>query len=207
MPSYKVVGFPRTRTMRVIWMLEELEQDYELDPSLPQSDFVRSLNPLGKVPVLLVDGEPLVDSVAIVTHLADAHGAATFPAGTLERARQDAATQFCVGEVDAALWTASKHAFVLPKDKRVAAVRAVSRYEFDRAMEALEGLLGDREHVMGDRFTVPDLLLGHCASWAAGALKWDLPGGAVGAYFDRLAARPARLRAQRRAAEAIAGVT
>lgn len=50
---------------------------------------------------------------------------------------------------------------------------------------------------------MPDLLIGHCASWAKAA-KFDLPGGPVGAYLDRVLSRPALARAGRRADEIIA---
>ncbi len=61
-------------------------------------------------------------------------------------------------------------------------------------MTTLEARLGEREFVTGGRFTVPDLILAHCAGWAAAA-KFPLPGGPVGAYFARLRARPALARA------------
>ena len=105
---YEIIGFPRTRAMRVIWLLEELGEPYEIDPAMPQSDKVRSVNPSGKVPVLMEDDEPITDSVAICTYLADKHGRFTFPAGTLKRARQDSFTQFGVDVLEGALWTAAK---------------------------------------------------------------------------------------------------
>ena len=84
---YKIVGFPRTRAMRVMWLLEELGEPYQIDPALPQSEDARSLNPSGKVPIL-IDGEAAItDSVAICTYLADKHGQFTFPAGTIKQLR------------------------------------------------------------------------------------------------------------------------
>jgi glutathione S-transferase len=50
---------------------------------------------------------------------------------------------------------------------------------------------------MGDTFTVPDLLLGHCAGWAK-AFGWTVPDGNVTDYFARIAARPAYLAAKAR---------
>lgn len=201
---YKVIGSPRTRTMRVLWMLEELGLTYELDPAPPRSAAILAVNPLGKVPALLTpEGDAIIDSVAIVTYLADRHAALTHPPGTIERARQDAMTQFCVDQVEGALWTAAKSSFVNPEDRRSADIKPICKWEFDRAMDALAGFLGDREFVAGDSFTVPDLLLGHCAGWARNA-KFDLPDGVVGAYFERLRARPALARAMERGDAAMA---
>ncbi len=189
--------------MRVMWMLEELGEHYAYDPAPPHAPAAVAASPAGKIPVLLIDGEPLTDSVAIVQYLADSHDRLTHPAGTLARARQDSMTQFCVDEVEGALWTAGKHSFVLPEALRVPQIKETCRYEFARAMETLAARLGDKTFITGETFTVPDLLLGHCAGWAESA-KFAPPGGLVGAYFARLRARPALAAAMVRGARAIA---
>lgn len=201
---YTVIGFPRTRAMRVMWMLEELGQPYEIRPAPPHSPEAMAVSPSGKVPALLDGDKAILDSVAIVTYLADKHKKLTFLAGTYERAVQDSYTQFCVDEVEGALWTAAKHNFVLPEEQRCEGVKESCHYEFGRAMEALAKRLGQRQFVMGDMFTVPDILLGHCANWAQNGAKWDLPGDNVGAYLDRVRARPALARAMERGAAAVA---
>lgn len=202
---FEVVGSVRSRALRVLWALEELGLDYALDPAAPGSEAVRRLSPAGKVPLLVVREAGaetvLTDSVAIVQYLADRAGAMTHPAGTLARGLQDAMTQFACDEVDGPLWLAAKHSFVLAEAVRVPAIKPAARAEFARAMETLEARLGAREFVAGDRFTVPDLILGHCAGWAAAA-KFDLPGGRVGDYFARLRERPALARAMRAGAGA-----
>lgn len=191
---YQVIGNARSRSMRVFWMLEELGEDYEILNSAPRSKEIQAVNPSGKVPALIVDGTAILDSVAIMQFLADRHGKLTFPAGTVERGIQDSFTQFACDEVDGSLWTLGKHSFVLPEEFRVPAVKDAARYEFSRAMKTLETRLGDNEFVMGDTFTVPDLLLGHCAGWAKGA-KVELPEGKVGDYFKHVRSRPAFKRA------------
>ncbi|ADZ68540.1 glutathione S-transferase family protein [Polymorphum gilvum] len=199
---YTVIGTPRSRANRVIWILEELGEPYDLVPALPQSEEIRALNPAGKVPALLVDGAVLTDSVAIVQFLADRHGRFTFPAGTIERARQDSFTQFCVDEIEGALWTAAKNSLFHPEEIRVPAIKDVCRMEFDTALKTLEARLGEGPYVMGAEFTVPDLLFGQCAGWAAAA-KFDLPKeGALHAYFKRLRERPAYRALMQKVAEA-----
>ena len=196
---YQVIGHPRSRTMRVLWMLEELNQPYELVAHRPGSDEARAINPSGKVPVLLVDGVAIADSVAIMQFLADRHNALTFPAGSVERGQQDSFTQFACDEVDGPLWTAGKHSFALPEKLRVPEIKPTAKTEFAHAMRILSTRLGANEFVMGAKITVPDILLGHCAGWAVNA-KFDLPEGNVGAYFTRLRARPALRRAMEAAA-------
>ena len=70
-------------------------------------------------------------------------------------------------------------------------------------MTALERRLGDAEFVAGNAFTVPDLILGHCAGWAVAA-GFDAPPPVVAAYFARLGARPALARAVARGEAAAA---
>jgi glutathione S-transferase len=191
---YQVIGSPRTRTIRVVWALEELGLEYEWQLAPPRSEAAFASNPSGKVPSLVVDGVSLTDSVAITQFLADRHGGMTNAAGTIERGLQDGFTQFAVDEIEGPLWLAGRHSFILPEDLRVPQVKVAARAEFARSLEILEQRLDGREFVMGETFTVPDLILGHCARWAEMA-KFDLPAGVLGAYFERMRARPALARA------------
>lgn len=165
--EYKVLGGVRSRTLRVLWMLEEIGLPYEHVPLAPRSDEVRSFNPAGKIPVLISDGVPITDSVAIMTFLADRHDRLTFAPGTIDRARQDSLTQCIVDEFDAVLWTAAKHSFVLPEALRVPDIKPGLRTEFDDAQTRLVPRMAeDGPFLMGDKMTVPDLLLAHCIGWA-----------------------------------------
>ncbi|WP_417767931.1 glutathione S-transferase family protein [Stappia sp.] len=199
---YTLVGAPTTRAIRVMWMLEELGEPYDLVPAAPHSPDVAALNPSGKVPVLKVGDRVLTESVAICQFLADRHGKLTFPAGTVERARQDGFTQFAVDVLEGALWTAAKNSFIHPKDLRVPAVKPVCAAEFEAGLAYLAQTLGEGPFVMGEVFTVPDILLGHCSKWAQAA-KFSLPSeGVLADYFARVTSRPALQAAQKRGANA-----
>ncbi|MCB1367819.1 MAG: glutathione S-transferase family protein [Rhodobacteraceae bacterium] len=191
---YKLIGSKKSRAFRVLWALEELELEYEFSPVLPRSDEIRAVNPSGKVPALLVDGEVLLDSVAIIQFLADKHGKLTYPAGTIERAKQDGFTQFINDEMDGCLWTAARNTFILPEDKRIPQIKTALRWEFGRSMDVLAERLGDREWLMGDTFTIADIVAAHCGTWARGA-NFEISQPKVNAYIDRAIARPAWKRA------------
>ncbi|WP_421702089.1 glutathione S-transferase family protein [Aliiroseovarius sp.] len=193
--SYTLIGTKTTRSLRVLWALEELGLDYTHLPERPHSDTVRGHNLPGKVPVLLVDDVALTDSTAILHYLADKHGALTYPAGTLERARQDGMTQFLLDELDAVLWTAARHSFILPEDKRVPAVKDSLRWEFARSVDELMRRKGDAPFLAGDRFTVADIIATHCANWAASA-KFPLENGAFNTHCDAMRTRTAYIRAR-----------
>jgi glutathione S-transferase len=187
---YRVIGTVKSRAFRVLWMLEELGQNYELIAASPRSDAARKYNPLGKIPAL-VDGDAvLTDSVAIMTYLADKHHALTAPAGTPDRARQDAMTLWLIDDMDALLWTGGKHTFALPEKMRVPAIMPTLHLEFTRNANTLAERLGDGAFLMGDSITLPDLLAVHCLGWAFGAGFPEIP-EPLKAYTKRLRARPA----------------
>ena len=191
---YTLIGSPKNRAFRVLWMLEELEADYELIPAAVRSEKLLAVNPTGKSPVLKVGDDAIIDSAAIIQFLADRHGRFTFPAGTIERAKQDSLTFFAADDLDGILWHAAKHSFVLPEELRSSEVRRACEHDLARSVAALEQRLGDGEYAMGDTFTVPDILIGHCASWAINA-KFGWPEGKLTDYVNRLWARPAYQRA------------
>lgn len=193
-PSYTVIGAAATRAARPMWMLEELGLEYEHIGVKPHAEDVTRHALGGKVPILLVDGEPITDSTAIIQYLADKHGQFTHPAGTLERARQDGLTHCLLDEFDAVLWTGARHSFILPEEHRVPAVKDSLRWEFSRNQANFVKRMGDRPFVAGDAFTVPDIVLTHCLMWAKSA-KFDITEPALLEYFARMKARPALQRA------------
>src|SRR5262245_62060575 len=72
----KLYGFAPTRTIRALWMLRELDLDFEyVQVDLTKGEHRRpeflALNPAGKVPVLVDDDLVLSESVAIVLYLAE----------------------------------------------------------------------------------------------------------------------------------------
>ncbi|WP_415401221.1 glutathione S-transferase family protein [Tateyamaria sp. SN3-11] len=188
---YKVIGTVKSRAMRVMWTLEELGQPYTLVEATPQSDIARQYNALGKIPALIDGDDVLTDSVAIMTYLADKHAGLTAPAGTPARARQDAMTLWLIDELDAALWTNTKHSFALPEKLRVPDIKPTLHKEFARNTDKFAGFLeASGDFIMGDEITVPDILAVHCFGWAFGAQFPELP-EPVKAYSKRLRARPA----------------
>lgn len=165
---YKVYGKVLTRTFRVLWLLEELGVPYELIDTAPQSEEIRKLNPLGKVPVLMDGDDILFDSVAIMNYVADKHGQFTQPAGSIERARQDALTNMLIDDFDGLLWTASRHSFILPKEHRVREVKPSLAWEFQRNADRVADLIRG-PFLMGEMMTIPDIVCVHCLNWSVSA--------------------------------------
>ncbi len=191
--TYTVIGSSKTRAFRVLWLLEELGLTYEHLPLRAASDEVRPFNPSGKVPVLLVDGTVLTDSTAILTYLADRHGQFTFPAGSLDRARQDGFTGLILDEFEGLLWTSSRHSFILPEELRLPAIKPSLKWEFARNLARLAGRF-DGPYLMGEQMTVADVVLTHCLVWAEVA-KFPQEEPKFADYLARMRARRAFQRA------------
>ena len=186
----EVIGARASRAFRVLWMLEEIGESYRHISVKPHAPEVTRKSPAGKIPVVIINGETLTDSTAILQHLADRHGAFTCPAGTIGRARQDGWTCLLLDEFDACLWAAAKHSFVLPEPVRVKAVKPALKWEFERAAGRLAARMGDGPFLMGESMTVPDFVLTHCLVWAnVAGFAHSEP--AVDAYYERLRRRPA----------------
>ncbi|HAI97377.1 MAG: glutathione S-transferase [Cycloclasticus sp.] len=192
----KLYGYPRSRSTRVVWMLEELGIDYEfikielLEGEGQTADYLK-IHADGKVPAIDDEGFVLTESAAIVTYLGDKYPAQGLipPAGTQQRAKYDEGCFFILTELEQPLWTIGKHTFVFPEDKRVPAILDVARWEFLKACKALEKNLSGKKFALGDQFSAVDILLAHTLRWA------DAFGVASGSqvlddYRDRMSARP-----------------
>ncbi|GLQ35401.1 glutathione S-transferase [Amylibacter marinus] len=196
---YTIVGELRSRSLRVLWTALEMDLEFEHVSAPPQSEAVRRVNPSGKIPALVADGHLITDSVAIMTYLADRHHQLGFAAGTIERAQMDSVIQLINDEVDAVLWAYSRHKFVLPKEKRVAEVLPVLEWELQRGFQSVLGRLGDGPYLMGEKFTIADILLTHLGGWAR-TYGFTLP-AELQSYCKTQIQRPAYKEMFRRAAE------
>ena len=191
---YKLIGHHKSRAFRVLWMLEEAGLEYTHVPAPPRAPEVKAFNASGKIPVLVEGDNVLTDSVAIITYLGDKHHVLTAPAGTVERARQDAMSNLLNDEFDALLWTASRHTFVLPEEHRMPAIKDSLRWEFQRNARRLSKDLGEKPFLCGDQMTIPDIIAGHCFGWAISA-RFPQEDANLSAYLGRLRERPAFKRA------------
>ena len=180
---------PRTRSSRVLWLLAEIGAPYDLTKLAPEERAsVEHLarHPLGRVPALeLDDGTVMFESAAICLQLADLHPDAGLipPLGSGERALVYQWVLFAMSELEAPLYRWIREPVGDSADPS-------SRERFAQAAAALETALNDRDWLVGDRFTVADVL---CASVLGSAHSRGLLGAWPGlqAYVERGEARPA----------------
>ncbi|GHF34610.1 glutathione S-transferase family protein [Seohaeicola zhoushanensis] len=191
---YKVYGVLASRAFRVMWLLDELGEPYELIRAAAHSPDIQGVNPGGKIPALQDGDDIITDSTAIMTYLADKHGKFTFPAGTIARARQDALTNLLLDEFDSVLWTASRMTGLLPEEYRVPTVVPALHYEFERNLNKLADRF-EGPFLMGETMTIADILAVHCLNWATIA-KFPVTNETLRAYARELSQRPAYIRAR-----------
>ena len=191
---------PKTRATRPRWVLEELGVPYELvrlDATKGETHTPEhvSRQPLGHVPALEDGDVRMFESAAICLWLAERHpekGLIPAP-GTPERAAVYQWAFYAMTELDAPLSALSAEKRRAPGDadpRRIDEAKA----RFHRAAAALEPHLAGRSFLVGDAFSVADVVVAACLVWGrtAGALE-GLP--ACAAYLDALRKRPAWRRA------------
>ena len=195
----KLYGIPRSRSLRVSWTLEELGLDWQYqhinfangdgrDPAF------LAVNPCGKVPALVDEGYAITESAAIVLYLAEKYGEGKLlpRAGTHDSALHHKWVSYIISELEQPLWSMGKHKFALPEEQRLAAMLPIAKWEFDKAAAIAEQWLPDSEFLLGEQFTVADILLGHTLLWAT-RFEQEIP-PRLAAYRDRITTRPAMVK-------------
>jgi glutathione S-transferase len=201
--TIKIYNFPRgARGLRAMWVCEEMGLAYEVEKvTFPPDEAYRKLNPMGSVPFLADGAVAINESVAIMLYLAERYG----PTPLLP-ARDDPAfarvMQLCVfseATLGALLNTLMAARFVAPEaDKRNWSVTSTEG-RVDQALAYVEHLLGDHAYVAGASFSLADIAITTALGMRAGALG-QAPSPKLGAYRERMMARPAYERAKARAA-------
>ncbi len=85
------------------------------------------------------------------------------------------------------------HSFALPKEQRGPEIKPSLKWEFSRNLGRIEQKIKG-PFVMGDAFTIADIVLTHCLNWASGA-KFPIESQIALDYAKAMRARPAHQRA------------
>lgn len=185
---------PRTRSIRALWMLEEIGRDYDLTQIFGaerrSTEHLRR-HPLGRVPALeLDDGTTMFESAAICLQLADMNPAAGLipPLRSTKRALTYQWVLFSVTELEAPLFR------WIHEIRTGTAAEPDSRDRFRAGAAAIASALDGRDWLVGETFTVADLM---CASVLQGANARGLldPWPRLEAYVQQSESRPAYSRA------------
>ncbi len=192
----KVYYAPNTRAVRIVWLLNELGLNYELerfklgDPAMRDASYLR-LHPMGRVPTL-EDGEVTIfESGAIVQYVLAKYGQGRMMPDVSSPDFADYLQwlHYAEGMIMPPINTIVVETILLPPERR-------NQINVDRAtkllskmLAAVEAGLEGKEYLAGD-FSGADIMTGHACIVAArlGADVSDKPN--VAAYIERLKARP-----------------
>lgn len=204
-----------SRSQRVLWLLEELGQPYEIvryqrDPATmlaPAS--LKAVHPLGKSPVVVTDdGITLAESGAILETLTERYGQGRLvpPAGTPEAVRYRYWLHYAEGSAMPPLLLklifdriekSPVPFFVKPIVKGIAGKTkaAFIAPQLKTHLDFMEGELGKSLWFAGEEFSAADIQMSFAveAARARGGLDESRP--KLMAYLERIHARPAYQRA------------
>lgn len=197
----KIHHAPNTRSVRAVWLLEELGIPYELemyklgDPAMRAPDYLK-VHPMGRVPAL-EDGDVTVfESGAIVEYVLARHGD-----GRL-RPAPDAPDfpsylqwlHYAEGMIMPPVNTIVVETILLPPERRNDDNVNRATKLLGRMLSAVDAHMEGREYLAGD-FSGADIMTGHACTVARrlGADVSDKPN--VEAYIERCNARPALQKA------------
>jgi glutathione S-transferase len=198
--SLKLIGAglsPFVRKVRIA--LAEKEMPYEHDPMVPfgVSDEYKRKHPLGRIPLLEVDGRPIPDSSAILAYLEKAQPQpALYPSDPYDYARAVWFEEFADGGLVAGGAAFFQQRVLAPlffkREPDESLVEKAANETLPPLFDYLERELGDKEYVVAGRFTVGDIAIASIlVNYRLGrgevdAKRWPK----TAAYTERLHSRP-----------------
>jgi glutathione S-transferase len=183
---------PMSRGQIARWALEEVGAPYEaviLDyaSTMKGADYL-AVNPMGKVPAIVHDGQVVTECAAICAYLAEAFPEAGLAPRPEERADYYRWLFFAAGPVEQAV---TNNALGVKTDEKTSRMAGYGSY--DAVVDVLEQAVGRSDYICGDRFTAADIYVGAQVDW--GVSFGTLPTRpAFEAYAARLRDRPAYKR-------------
>lgn len=187
----------QVRDHRLRWILNEAGWVYEvrlLDAVDQKTADYRAKQPFGQVPILEEDGRPsMFETGAIVWDVAE-RASVLIPSDPVQRAQVLSWYFAALNTLEGALMNVAEAEFFFEKDEDKA-VRRPQVLPFARQrLDELQTALGKRNWLVGDHFTVADLMMASVLKIAASLdLLKDYP--ALAAYHGRCLDRPAYRKA------------
>ena len=186
---------PRSRSTRMLWLLEELGADYHVEyvdivrgyPSPSGAPDPRNPHPLKQVPAMLVEGVLIVESVIQFLYLTDRYEGLAPTVGDPRRAEYLAWLGLYNGVLEPV---------AAPRFRgEMTPVQADAYAELDRRWRAA---LEKGPYMMGDHFTAVDILFGSLLQFYRTVMP-EYP--VYDEYLARIQSRPALARAAEKDAE------
>ena len=198
----KIYHVPRTRSLRIIWLCEELGHPYEIvlvdfSPEYRSSREWRALSPTGKVPAMSDDGFSMFESGAMVQYILERYGNGRLQPspGTASSAYYLQWCWFAEATLARPLGDIIHHTLLKPEAERLPAVVEDARARAQTCLDALEAALEGKQYLLDETFTAADIMMGYSLMLAKRVQVLDDRYPVVQAYQARLEERPACAKA------------
>ena len=198
----KIYHAPLSRSLRVVWLAEEIGLPYQLETLEMFSDEMKrpaylAIHPLGKVPAIDDDGFILWETSAIFEYLVAKYsdGALIPPRDTPDGARAIQWIDYGENPLTVIMGEIAAHTFAMPEDMRIPALVDRGREIAPALVNVVERALGAEPHILGEQFSAADIMLGFGLNIARylGFVNEATP--RTSDYCDHLAKRGAYQRA------------
>ena len=188
---YKLFASPATASLAVHWMLIELGVPFDLEKlhfgrCEQKSAAYLQLSPAGVVPTLIVDGQPVTETGAILMLLAERHPELGFapPLGTIERADW---LRYMVWLANGPM--ATFRLWFYPDDLP-GIDRDAIRARIENYWNHVDLRLASRSHMVGGQITTVDFQLTMLMRWSRKMPKPATSWPNIAAYLKAMRARP-----------------
>jgi glutathione S-transferase len=155
---------PMSSATRIHWALEELGVPYEkVKVDLAAGDQRKpeflALNPNGKVPLLVEDGVPIYESLAILIHLGEKYGVekGLFPAAGPDRAVALRWMTWAGVTLTDAISRIIRNSDRYPAEQRNEAAREQAKKDLVELWGIVDKELAGKEYLVGGKFSFADL--------------------------------------------------
>ncbi len=197
-----------SRSTRALWLLHELGLPFEIkrwerDENFRAPAQARAVHPLGRFPIVEVDGRVLAESGAILEYFADREGKLrpTDPDALVEYrfflhyAEGSAMPPLLVSLITSSVRNAPLPFFIRPIAKKVASSidQKFTSGALKTHFEFIEGALAEREYFAGDAFSAADIQMIYPVEACLERVKGSWPN--MRAWHDRVASRAAYKKA------------
>ena len=203
---FKLYGFYTQNSLKALYVLEELGDDFEfvfvdLGKGEQRSESFKRMTPAGKVPVLEHNGETLFESGAICRYVANVTDSELYPSDKLQRAKVDQWMDFFTCHLGRWLTTLYFEAVIKPKfqlgDPDTDGIEEARNYA-QKQLKMLDSLLAKADWLANNALSIADLF---AFAYVEQYRVIDLPLDDfphVQAWFDRVEARDSIRKARAR---------
>ena len=188
---------PNSRAGRIVWLLEELELEYNINkmafnPKDLKSDEHRARHPLGRVPVLDDGDVRIYESGAIVEYVIERHKNGGLKPEVSDPLYPEYLQWFhyCEGMVMPPVNTIVVQTLLLPPDRRDETALGQAQRLLSKALEPVDESLAGRDYLIG-AFSAADVMLGHACfmSNRLGCVSDEMAN--LRGYVEKISERPA----------------